>query len=402
MQLIEGNLRTYAWGSRSALAALTGRPIPTPHPEAEMWFGAHPGAPSDLVEHEGNLLELIESDPEAQLGGGCRLPFLLKLLAAEEALSIQVHPTKAQAEEGFARENAEGIPAGAKERNYKDDNHKPELLVALTDFEAMTGFRSLERTQELFAALDIAELRSFAGLLGSGDDEADLRGVLTTLVTLPTSVVSQAIEAVRVRCEEIVASTGARAEECGEYPQWIVETADLFLRLRSQYGVDRGVLCALLLNRVLLAPGEAIFLEAGELHAYVHGLGVEIMANSDNVLRGGLTTKHVDVPELMKVVRCIPLADPTLHPDAAGFYRTPASEFELQRVSGPSFGEVAGPAIVLSVSHGVEVADERGAKELSAGQAVWVSAGEEPVRLSLDPRAVAFIARMPEGAPGCD
>ncbi|MFZ2272541.1 mannose-6-phosphate isomerase, class I, partial [Corynebacterium variabile] len=176
--LIDGAVRHYAWGSRTALAELTGRPLPTEHPEAEMWFGAHPAAPSVVSGGSRTLLDVISGDPEGQLGAdrsGDRLPFLIKLLAADQALSLQAHPTKQQAEEGFARENAEGVPLGASQRNYKDDNHKPELLVALTRFEALAGFRPLDRTRELLGALAVPDLAHTTAVLGSGDDAEDLR-----------------------------------------------------------------------------------------------------------------------------------------------------------------------------------------------------------------------------------
>ncbi|SQI20172.1 mannose-6-phosphate isomerase, class I [Corynebacterium jeikeium] len=357
MRRIEGAVQNYAWGSHESLAKLQGRPTPTEQPEAELWFGAHPGAP-------GVLLDLIEADPEGQLGQGrTRLPFLLKLLAAERALSIQVHPTKAQAEAGFAADEAAGIARDAFERNYKDDNHKPELLVALGEFEAMAGFRPVTRTAELLDRLALPELDFLRG---------DLRGAVERALHMPAEDLPEIIDALTRRCRELAASAD----------DWMGEVADLVVRLEQQYPNDRGVLFALLLNRVVLQEGEALYLDAGQLHAYVRGTGVEIMANSDNVLRCGLTPKHIDVEELLSVVRWEELADPRLQADAEGAYHTPAEEFSLRRVSGEA--EVAGPAIVLAVGGTTKC----GELHIDSGSAAWVPAGEE-ARVS----GKAFIAR---------
>ena len=360
MQRIEGAVQNYAWGSHESLAKLQGRPLPTAQPEAELWFGAHPGAP-------GVLLNLIESDPEGQLGKGhTRLPFLLKLLAAERALSIQVHPTKAQAEAGFAAENAAGVDRGAFERNYKDDNHKPELLVALGTFEAMAGFRPAARTAELLDWLALPELDFLRG---------DLHGAVECALKLPERELSGIIDALTGRCQQLAADAD----------DWKGEVADLVLRLEEQYPNDRGVFFALLLNRVVLEEGEALYLDAGQLHAYVRGTGVEIMANSDNVLRCGLTSKHIDVEELLSVVRWEELDDPRLRADADGVYHTPAKEFSLRRLEGEA--GVPGPAIVLAVG-GVARCGEL---HIDSGSAAWVPAGEE-ARVS----GRAFIARPGE------
>lgn len=357
MQRIEGAVQNYAWGSHESLAKLQGRATPTSEPEAELWFGAHPGAP-------GPLLDLIEADPEGQLGAGHKhLPFLLKLLAAERALSIQVHPTKAQAEAGFAAEDAAGIPRDAFERNYKDDNHKPELLVALGEFEAMAGFRPVARTRELLDWLELPELDFLRD---------DLHAAVERALHLPDEEVSAVLDALTRRCRELVTTADG----------WMGDVADLVLRLEEQYPADRGVLFALLLNRVELQAGEALYLDAGQLHAYVRGTGVEIMANSDNVLRCGLTPKHIDINELMKVVRWEELSDPRLRADKTGVYHTPAKEFSLRRLAGE--GAVEGPAIVLAVGGDV---DCEGA-HVDSGSAVWVPFGE-----SASVRGQAFIAR---------
>lgn len=396
MEHLHGIIRNYDWGSHTALAQLTGRSYPTAEPEAEMWFGAHPGSPSPLgADSSGNpgaknnpvdtgdtLLHAIESDPQATLGSEMaerygRLPFLLKLLAADRALSIQVHPTKQQAEQGFARENAQNVPLDAFHRNYKDDNHKPELLVALTTFHALAGFRPIPQTLDLMDALGVDSLNPFAETLRNDPTSAGLRAVLEGFFGLQGAELSLVLDAVLPRAAEI-------AEVPGESPRWMVQTLRGIVKIAEQYPGDVGVLMALLLNHLVLEPGQAIYLDAGQLHAYLSGLGVEVMANSDNVLRGGLTSKNIDVPELMSLVSCEPLGDPTLQPDADGRYVTPAPEFSLQQLPTGGQADVEGPAIVLSTDDSVRV---NGQPVAPAG-AVWVAASDAPVRVA----GRAFVA----------
>lgn len=359
VQRIVGIVRDYAWGSRTALPELTGKPG-TGEPQAEMWFGTHPAAPSLLAgAQSGTLADLIAAAPAQQLGTELarrtpELPFLLKLLAADRALSIQVHPTAAQAAEGFARENAAGIPLDAPQRNYKDPHHKPELLVALTPFTALAGFRPVERTAQLFAALGCADV------LGQ---PVDLREVLQRWLTQPADVTAAAVHRVLRGAQDLLAAP----PDCG----WMLEVAQLAIDVSRDYPNDPGILCALLLNLVVLRPGEALYLDAGQLHAYVSGTGVEIMANSDNVLRGGLTAKHIDVPELLRIVQYDPVDDPRIAAAGDGVFHVPAEEFCLRQVTSGQ-QRVAGPAMVLSVAPGVLVAGE----PLAAGDAVWISAGE--------------------------
>ncbi|MDT5263857.1 MAG: mannose-6-phosphate isomerase, partial [Mycobacterium sp.] len=296
MDLLHGAVRTYAWGSRTAIAEFTGRPSPTAHPEAELWFGAHPGDPARLETDSGeqSLLEVIRADPEGQLGAATRerfgdaLPFLAKVLAADEPLSLQAHPSAEQAMEGFAREDRLNIPVTAPTRNYRDRSHKPELIVALGPFEALAGFRPAARSVELMRALAVSDLDPFIALL-SGQSEADgLRALFTTWITAPQPDLDVLVPAVLDGAVSYLRS--------GETT--FAAEAKTVLELGERYPGDAGVLAALLLNRITLAPGEGIYLPAGNLHAYLQGVGFEVMANSDNVLRGGLTPKHVDVPEL--------------------------------------------------------------------------------------------------------
>lgn len=390
MEQLHGIIRNYDWGSKTALAQLSGRPVPSIEPEAEMWFGAHPGSPSLLgnsVDPSGtntSLLDAIEASPRAALGANVaerygRLPFLLKLLAADRALSIQVHPTKQQAEEGFARENAEGVPLDAFHRNYKDDNHKPELLVALTEFRAMAGFRPIKRTLELLDTLGVDPLTTATEALRNDPTSAGLRATLEGFFGLERTEVSSILDALLPRAREIASGTPGQSK-------WMEQTLQGVVKIAEQYPGDVGILVALLLNHLALQPGEAIYLDAGQLHAYLEGLGVEIMANSDNVLRGGLTSKNIDVAELMNLVTCEPLDDPTLRPAAGGHYITPAPEFDLQRLDAGATLAVNGPAIVLSVDDSVKV----DGSSLASAEAVWVGASDEPVEVA----GRAFIARV--------
>ena len=331
MELLENPVRPYAWGSRTVIAELRGEPSPSPHPEAEMWLGAHPGDPSYLVGADGgrtSLLDAVRSDPEGLLGAdrsakwSGNLPYLLKVLAADEPLSLQAHPSSAQAAEGFARENAAGVPVDAPSRNYRDGSHKPELICALTEFHALVGFRPVDRTVALLRALDVPEVAPHVALLQEQPDADGLRALFTTWITLPQSVLDRAVPALQAACVRL-------AQKGGEFGR----EARMALELSERYPGDAGVLAALLLNLAVLQPGEALFLPAGNLHAYLSGAGVELMANSDNVLRGGLTAKHVDVAELLRTLSFRAGAIERLRPRAVaaaeGLYDTPAEEFAL-------------------------------------------------------------------------
>ncbi|MDO4910275.1 MAG: mannose-6-phosphate isomerase, class I [Corynebacterium sp.] len=409
MHVLTGTLRAYPWGSRTAIAELRGEPSPSERPEAEIWFGAHPTG-SSLIE-DTPLVDLIEADPEFELGArvcstyGNRLPFLLKLLAAGEPLSLQAHPSKAQAEEGFARENANGPELNAPNRNYKDDNHKPELIVALTPFEAMAGFRPISKTVELFDALNSPALDHYRPML-EGSDEDVLRSIFTTWIGAPVATRNQLIDALITAAKAVVAK--AESKEAS-YAEWIVDTLRNIINLNDRYPGDVGVLGALLLNKVNLEPGEALYLDAGQLHAYVHGLGVEIMANSDNVLRGGLTSKHVDVPELARVLRFVTNDDPRVVseadstlPEQGTHYPVPIDEFDISRyeVSGPVAVDHDGPQIILAtkgtLQAQLEGKDHKEPLSISQGHAIWVPAGDPTVHIAPagDEPVEFFIARV--------
>lgn len=397
MEILTPALQNYPWGSKTLIASVQGRPVPTANPEAELWFGAHSAAPSRVG--DATLDAVIAADPEGTLGARVRkefgdsLPFLMKLLAADEPLSIQAHPTLKQAKEGFERENSEGVALGSSTRNYKDPNHKPELIVALTQFRALAGFRPLDKTLELFDALSCSPLSRYQAMLDVQHEEESLRALFTTLISLPRAARLELIDGAAECASDLLARESA--------PAWIAETVGNYLSLNEKYPGDAGVLAALLLNYFELSPGEAVFLGAGHLHAYMGGLGVEIMANSDNVLRGGLTSKHIDVPELVRILNFTALDDPTLHTDTnAGVteFEVPVGDFILSRheLSGEHDSVTVdsdGPAIVLC-TRGVVVAGEL---SLGAGQAAWVPADEGAQRFTLSQgseRAEVFYARV--------
>ncbi|KQU06284.1 mannose-6-phosphate isomerase [Rhodococcus sp. Leaf7] len=410
MNLLDGAARSYAWGSRTALAELRGVPAPTRHPEAEMWFGAHPGDPAQLRTPGGavSLLDAIDSDPGSLLGPtvvdrfGDRLPFLVKFLAAEEPLSLQAHPSLDQAREGFRRENAAGVPVDAPTRNYRDASHKPELVVALTEFDALAGFRTPSKTVELFRLIGADELRPYADMLDGQPDASGLRTLFTSWITLPQRALDTLLPAVIDACVRAL----ERADDTGD--RTFVPELRTVLELGEYYPGDAGVLAALLLNRVTLQPGEALYLDAGNLHAYLRGTAVEIMANSDNVLRGGLTPKHVDVPELLRVLDFEPLASPILESetgdDGTVLYPTPAPEFALiaigltattdggrPRVLGHA-GDPA-PRIVLCVDGRVQISSGDTVLIMERGSAVWIAASDpDPSLCAISDSARVFVA----------
>jgi mannose-6-phosphate isomerase len=406
VDLLRGAVRTYAWGSHTAIAEFTGRPSPTAHPEAELWLGAHPGDPAQLETDHGeqSLLDAIKADPEGQLGTATRerfgdaLPFLAKVLAADEPLSLQAHPSTQQAREGFAREDKLGIPVSAPTRNYRDRSDKPELIVALGPFEALAGFRPVDRTIEFLQALAVPELDPFVGLLSGQADADGLRALFTTWITAPQSALDVLVPA---------ALDGAVNYLQSGATEFAAE-AKSALELGERYPSDAGVLAAMLLNRISLAPGEGIYLPAGNLHTYLHGVGFEVMANSDNVLRGGLTPKHVDVPELLRVLDFTPTDElvirPAVTPD--GFelvYDTPAPEFAVSMLSleGETLGHQVdaparhdGPQVLLCTEGSAQVHAKASVLTLERGAAAWVAADDGPIRLICDRPTKMFRATV--------
>ena len=362
-------MQRYAWGSPTAIPELLGS-VTDGGPQAELWLGAHPSAPARVGAR--TLTEVVAADPVGALSApvaerfGGRLPFLLKVLAAAQPLSLQAHPSAAQAAAGFAAENAAGVPLDAPHRRYRDPNHKPELLCALTPFEALCGFRPPEATAALLDHLGLSGHPCFAPV-ASGD----LAGTVGLLLT-------------RAKGDrEEVAGAVAKAAAGADGPE-----AAWARRIATVHPGDPGVGVALLLNLVRLEPGQAIFLRAGSLHAYLQGVGVEIMAASDNVLRGGLTPKHVDVEELLAVLDVVPGPPPVVHPRRDGpftRYDVPVEEFELALVDvGAAPATVPGgrPRLVLCLDGETAVATGSDELCLRRGAAAWVPASDGDIALT--------------------
>lgn len=379
---LASTVRDYAWGSPTAIPDLLGDE-PTGAPVAELWVGAHPSAPSRWADHPDTvgLDALVAADPRGVLGRPVaqrfdgRLPFLLKLLAADKALSLQVHPDLAQAQEGFARENAAGIAVDAPERNYRDDNHKPELLCAITPFDTLCGFREPAVTAELIREFETPELDPLLALV---QDATDLRAAVEYLLGVPSEEAAVLV----------AAAAGGAQRYTLTWPQgqFAVEAA-WTIRLAEQSPHEIGPVIALLLNLIRLAPGEAVFLAAGQVHAYLEGFGVEILANSDNVLRCGLTPKHVDAEELLRVATFAP-APPTpsrvVDFDGDLLYPVPVDDFVLGRFQiGPEAHDVtsAGPQLLLGAEGAVVVRGRDADVELAPGRAAFVPANR-PVLLT--------------------
>src|SRR3954451_2763505 len=365
-------VRFYPWGSRTVIPELLGQSSPAEPPHLERWRGAHPDEPSLLA--DGRPLDkAIAAEPEALLGPavaerfGPRLPFLLKVLAADTPLSLQAHPTPEQAAAGFAAEEAAGIPRDDPTRTFRDPYHKPELLVALTTFEALCGFRPVEGSLHCLAKLEVPELKPTIAALARGG----LRAVIPQLLALEVE-----------RREELVSAV---AESAGRFvaakdPEFI-NTYRWAATLAETYPGDPGVVISLMCNHLKLAPGEAVFLPAGNLHAYLSGAGVEVMASSDNVLRGGLTGKHVDLAALMEVLDFTDGKVPTLWPvpGPGGMrYPVPAEDFDLTRADvreGSGVLTTRGPQVLLCFEGAVTLASADGELRLEKGQSAFVPAG---------------------------
>jgi mannose-6-phosphate isomerase len=393
VDLLEPVTQPYAWGSHTVIAELQGRPAPTAKPEAELWMGAHPSAPSG-VERAGartTLDAVIAADPAGELGAECaarfggRLPFLLKVLAAQTALSIQVHPSREQAEAGYLAENERGLAPGDKSRNYADDWPKPEILCALTPFEVLAGMRTAADAAALLRALDVTELAVLAAELESGPGTTALSRSLATILTWPAAGRGAFVDAVVAACERVAAGGGEYAAACAAAA-----------RLAGEHPGDLGIVASLLLRHAVLQPGEAVFLPAGGLHAYLHGAGVELLANSDNVVRAGLTGKHIDVPELLKLTDPavgVPVVEPRPLGGGLYVYDSPAPEFRLYRAElGPA--EVTlpggGARILLCVDGAATLRASTGVLKIGRGESAYLSAADDAVTASGP--ATLFIA----------
>jgi mannose-6-phosphate isomerase len=405
MDLLQPVIRSYDWGSRHAIADLQGRPVPAPGPEAELWMGAHPSAPSGLATANRALDAVIAADPDRELGPDCvarfgpRLPFLLKVLSADRALSIQVHPSRAQAQAGFGRADP----------NYVDDWPKPELLCALTPFEVLAGLRTPADAAALLHALDVPALASVLADLAAATGPEALSRALAAILTWPDP--EPLIESVLAACRTLAAE---KAVVCSlAVPGPYAAACAAAIRAAADHPGDLGVVAMLLLNHAVLAPGRAMFMPAGGLHAYLSGTGIEVLANSDNVVRAGLTSKPIDVPELLDLLDpavTVPVLSPiaTLPPDSlptgspaaqipgVAWFDTPAPEFRLY-TANLAEPEVplpgGGPRIVLCTTGTATLRTAGDQVKLARGESCFVSAADGPL-------SAAGPARLFLAAPG--
>ncbi|MDR2029170.1 MAG: mannose-6-phosphate isomerase, class I [Treponema sp.] len=380
---LENKIKHYDWGSPEWIPRLLERENTDGSPWAELWMGVHPEGPSETRYNDESIAlpGLINRDPSLYLGEGAArafgsLPFLFKLLAAAKPLSIQVHPNLEQAALGWERENRAGIALGAPNRNYKDQNHKPEILCALSPFKALCGFREPEQIIKRLEALAFPSLAPLIEALASGGSSpGGLKDFLKGLLTLPRAARDGLTRHIIEQSGGLEKTHPAYAEE------W--EYAAYFAGL---YPGDPSALAPLYLNLISLAPGQAIFLPAGILHAYIYGFGVELMANSDNVLRGGLTPKYIDVDELLNILEFAPRSPEILLPreiqPSFFTYRTPCREFSLSMMTGTGGRTIfpeAGPLILLLTQGELSI-------DSGEGEGLVLRKGES-----------AFIAARPRG-----
>jgi mannose-6-phosphate isomerase len=406
LYLLKNPVKHYQWGSPKWIPGMLGVDNGGEEPWAELWMGTHPASPSMLCVQgtEKSLGQLIAADPSRYLGknwaAAGTLPFLFKLLAASRPLSIQAHPGKEQARQGWLRENERGIPPDAPDRNYRDDNHKPEIICALSPFTALCGFRSPVEISSLLSQFfanapfslqsGLAPLWAALANVGEGALFA-LRGFLKNLFAIPPNL----------RKELTVYALSVPAP-----PEFHAELWTLIRSFAELYPEDPGILSPLYLNLLRLEPGEAIYLPAGILHAYVEGFGVELMANSDNVLRGGLSSKHVDVEELMKILYFHPFSPELLKPPvqspAEGFsgiftYPSPCKEFSLSVIEGLEGPfPLQGPAIIVVTRGSLRAAGGSGGWELRQGQSAFITPDS---RLSFGGDYTLYAASLPPAPP---
>ncbi|MFZ7125733.1 MAG: mannose-6-phosphate isomerase, class I [Desulfobacterales bacterium] len=395
---LDNPIQNYAWGSRSAIPEILGLPSPADEPMAELWMGTHPKAPSTVRTPDGDvpLGRLIADSPEPILGAetvhrfGAELPYLFKILAAAAPLSIQAHPDAVQAASGFEDENRRGIPLDSPKRNYRDPNPKPECICALTPFWAMRGFRAPDAIRENLDRFCPREGERLIDALDTGRTASDsLRRFFENLMKADGDWKPRAIQEAVSSCRQ------HRADDAAA--EWVVKLSDA-------YPGDVGVLSPLFLHTFRLEPGDAMFLPAGELHAYLEGVGIELMGNSDNVIRGGLTPKHVAVEELMRILTFgserPEVLDPHPISETESEYPTPATQFKLSviRVSGKTAHRSSRSRSVeiLLVVNGtcrIESKSPGGEDELIKGDSVLIPAAT--AAYALKGNAVVYKASVP-------
>jgi mannose-6-phosphate isomerase len=398
VDLLRNTVQPYAWGSSTAIPELLGVPNPDGTPQAELWMGAHPNAPSRLERKgtETTLEAVIAADPVRELGPvtaerfGGRLPFLLKVLAAQKALSIQLHPDRVQAEYGFAAEESRGVPRTARERVYVDDWPKPEVLCALTPFEVLAGLRPAAEAAQIVDALGVEALDGLVKELRATSEPAIVARALANLLAWPEDERATLLDGVVSAAARLAAQPGAFQAAYAAVGH-----------MAEDHPGDIGLVCSLLMNHAVVQPGQALFMGAGGVHAYIRGTGVELMANSDNVIRAGLTPKHIDIPELVRVLDPeieVPILTARQVAEGVEEFDTPVPEFRLRRLTVRSGADqreflVPGdglPRILLCVEGEATAVSGGRTLRLPRGRSCFLSAADATVRLTGD--ASLFLA----------
>lgn len=393
--LLENSIQTYAWGSLDGIPEITGMKNIARQPMAEMWMGAHPGSPSKITVDGGSqpLDRFIADNPQECVGRasfrrfGPTLPFLFKILSIDSPLSLQVHPSAEQATAGFSRETALGIPLSSPQRNYKDDNHKSEIILALTPLTTICGFRDPAETVSLLTLFNIPLLdRIIADLRTTGN----YRVLCSYLLELPQHQIVTLLEDMKEKAA-VLARSG---------PTLTRQACTLFLELTEFYPTDIGTLAPLYLHILILQPGDAVYLPTGILHTYIKGTGIELMSNSDNVLRGGLTSKHIDIPEFLSIVNPSTFYPGIIHPNtSSGLFRylTESEDFELSTISLDSGAidlPADYPAIIIVISGNLTLSDAlRETILLPKGKTVFIPASGR--MLTISGKGTGCLASLP-------
>lgn len=379
---MRNEIKDYVWGSRTAFSELFGIENPNKQPQAELWMGAHPDGCSTInvngedillskfIENQDNVLSM-----NSRKGKGQKLSYLFKVLAAKKALSIQVHPNKKQAKKGFNDEERTGVERTASNRNYKDPNHKPELIYALTTFKAMNGFRTYHEIETLLKKMALKSIESIVKeFLCSQNKSQGLRTLFTSILSMDEAIKVTAIN-------ELLQKANSDSDD---------PVFALILQLSIQYPNDVGLFCPIILNVIDLKPGEAMFLNAGTPHAYIQGTGLEVMASSDNVLRSGLTAKHMDMDELIKCTKFHPKPKGTLHTKPihskmGSLYPVPVKDFRFSVISNPMQldMEVSSAEILMAIDGNITLSHESGEKlTIKIGESVFIPAYSKNYKIS--------------------
>lgn len=402
--ILDNTIQKYDWGTKDALAKLLGLKNQEKEPWAELWMGAHPKSPSTAInphnQEKTKLDKLIASNPKAFLGKNIAkkfdnsLPFLLKVLSANKPLSIQAHPSKHKAEKGFAREEFFGIPLDAPERNYKDTNNKPETLVAITPFEALCGFRPIEEIIYYIKLLVPKDWENIAGRLAKNPGKLELSVLFYTFISNKQTNSQLNLDYVKKRCKQILANKETNISDQNTF-SWI-------LKLMDYYPGDVGCLAPIVLNLLKLHKWEAINLPSSQPHAYLKGTAIEIMANSDNVVRGGLTTKHKDIPEFIACLSFDSLKIEALKgiPQSDAFFVYPSenTEYRISKMELDGQLEISGradsPEILLCLEGSLNLkSKDATAVTMKQGSSVFITADEESYTLA--GKAVLVRADVP-------